>query len=66
MAEQMYVTKSKSCYLLELRQVRYKATYQAGKEHPHDLCAIAHDVAEMHSMIDKHWPDADYSEVEEA
>lgn len=48
-----------------LRQTRYRAHLLAGQEHPHDICAIARSVEEMHSMVDKHWPnDIDYSLVE--
>ena len=56
MAE-MYVCKANNFY--ELRQERYR-----GKNHPHDVCAVARSVEEMHEMADKHWPDIDYSAVE--
>lgn len=61
MAE-MYVIKGKSLY--ELRQARFRAQLQLGAEHPHDVCAFARSVEEMHRMADKHWPDANYSAVE--
>jgi hypothetical protein len=46
-----------------LRQERYRAQLANNNEHPHDVCAIARTVDELHSMCDKHWPDADYSET---
>jgi hypothetical protein len=56
--KEMYVIKTGSFY--ELRQTRF-----IGITHPHDVCAIARSVDEMHSMVDKHWPDKiDYSRVE--
>lgn len=58
----MYVVKEGWLYVL--RQKRYRAMLLAGREHPHDTCAYARSVAEMHEMIDKHWPDADYSLVD--
>lgn len=57
----MYVAKEKG--MVVLRQERFRKQLEQGNEHPHDVCAIARDVAEMHTMIDKHWPDADYSAV---
>jgi hypothetical protein len=57
----MYVAKEDG--MVVLRQSRFRDQLSAGKEHPHDVCAVARDVAEMHSMVDKHWPDADYSAV---
>lgn len=63
MAE-MYV--SQNGLLFELRQERYRAQRAAGREHPDDVCAIARSVEEMHQMVDKHWPNADYSAVEQA
>ncbi len=62
MAE-MYVTKEHGTYYL--RQTRFKQLLEQGQEHPHDVCAVATSVAQMHQMIDKHWPNADYSAVEE-
>ncbi|WP_186214603.1 hypothetical protein [Burkholderia gladioli] len=47
-----------------LHEERFRPQLDQGTEHPRDACAIARDVAEMHTMIDKHWPDADYSAVE--
>lgn len=61
MAKKMYVAKRGSLY--ELRQMRF---IDRNTEHPHDVCAIAHTVEEMHSMVDKYWPaEIDYSRVEE-
>lgn len=64
MASEMYVVQEGSLFVL--RQTRYREQLDQGREHPHDSCAIARSVAEMHSMVDKHWPDADYSQVEPA
>lgn len=58
---EMYVVREGN--LLVLRQQRFRAQLADGQEHPHDICALAHSVAEMHSMLDKHWPDADFSAV---
>lgn len=58
---EMYVVREGN--LLVLRQQRFRAQLANGQEHPHDICALAHTVTEMHSMIDKHWPDADFSAV---
>ena len=44
-----------------LRQSRYAAQLVAGKEHPHDVCAVASSIEELRSMCEKHWPDADYT-----
>jgi len=61
MAE-MYVIKSGELY--ELRQERFRAGFEAGKEHPHDVCAVARSVQEMHEMTDKYFAGIDYSRVE--
>jgi hypothetical protein len=37
--------------LLELRQQRFR---HLTEEHPHDICAVAHNKAEMQGMIDKY------------
>jgi hypothetical protein len=57
----MYVIRTNNG-LLELRQYRF-----AGQSHPHDVCAIAHDVTEMQAMLATYnlWTnDVDYSRVE--
>jgi hypothetical protein len=59
----MYVVKGNSLY--ELRQTRYAQNLANGTEHPHDVCAVARSIEEMHSIVDKHWPnEIDYSRVE--
>lgn len=58
---EMYVVKEGALYVM--RQGRYAAQLAIGKEHPHDICAYARSVEEMHTMCDKHWPDADYTDV---
>jgi hypothetical protein len=62
MASEMYVVQAGHFY--ELRQTRFRAGFLAGAPHPHDVCAVAPTVEGMHAMVDKYWPDADYSEVE--
>jgi hypothetical protein len=57
MSDKMYVKKCAGG-LYELRQQRFR-----DRNHPHDVCAVARSVEEMHSMVDKLWPDIDYSEV---
>lgn len=44
----------KSGMLLELRQSRFKRDRHTrkGEGHPHDVCAIARDHAEMKRMLD--------------
>lgn len=34
-----------------LRQSRYKAQFNAGHEHPHDVCAIARNTEELRGMV---------------
>lgn len=59
----MYVVKEQNLYVL--RQTRFKAALASGSEHPHDVCAYAHSVPEMHNMVDHRWPNSiDYSHVE--
>lgn len=58
----MYAHKDRDG-LYTLRQERYRVQLEAGKEHPHDVCAVARSIEELHRMCDKHWPDADYSRV---
>jgi hypothetical protein len=36
---------------VQLRQMRYKAQFDSGREHPHDVCAIARDVEELRGMV---------------
>lgn len=43
-----------------LRQIRYRKRLAAGKEHPHDICAVARSRAELKAMCAKHWPNVDY------
>jgi hypothetical protein len=47
--------------LYELRQERFR-----GKDHPHDLCAVARSVEEMREMVAMHFTGpVDWSAVEE-
>ena len=50
--------------LVALRQTRHAAQLAVGKEHPHDVCAVARDLAELRAMCAPYWPDADYSALE--
>lgn len=61
----MYARKE-SRGLWALRQTRYKKHLAQGKEHPHDVCAIATSPSQLIEMCEKHWPDADYSAAKEA
>ena len=51
----MYVGRDGTLYVL--RQERYRKQLDAGKEHPHDVCAVARSLAELKAMCEKHWPD---------
>lgn len=37
--------------LVKLRQTRFKAQFDIGREHPHDVCAIARTVEELRGMV---------------
>lgn len=37
--------------LVHLRQTRFKAQFDAGSEHPHDVCAVARNVEELRNMV---------------
>jgi hypothetical protein len=45
-----YLTRTASS-LVELRQQRYRAQLEAGREHPHDVCAVARSKTEMRAML---------------
>jgi hypothetical protein len=47
-----------------LRQKRFKDKLTEGKEHPHDVCAVARSLGELREMCEKHWPDVDYEKPE--
>ena len=36
---------------VHLRQTRLKAQFDAGREHPHDVCAVARNVDELRGMV---------------
>ena len=36
---------------VQLRQTRFKAEFSAGREHPHDVCAVARNVEELRGMV---------------
>lgn len=50
--------------LFSMRQTRYQTDRQNGREHPHDVCAIARSLGELRLMCAPHWPQADYSIAE--
>lgn len=37
----------------DLRQVRYRAQFEGGKEHPHDLMAVGFTAQGMREVLDK-------------
>lgn len=45
-----YLTQDAQGFV-ELRQARYREQYQAGAEHPHDVCAVARSKNEMRQML---------------
>jgi len=61
----MYAVKEGRMYVM--RQTRFRHLRAQGKEHPHDVCAVARSVKELREMAATYnlWPDADYSAVEE-
>ena len=58
-ATEMYVRMEPNG-LVTLRQEKFRAQLQHGREHPHDVCAVARNRAELKSMCHKYWPDVDY------
>lgn len=59
-----YVERSASG-LLELRQERFRLQRALGKNHPHDVCAVARTVEEMRGMVERNLNGGvDYSAVE--
>ena len=65
MAKKMYVRQENG--MLVLRQTRFAEKLANGIDHPHDICAIAHNVEEMRGMVDHLYPDEiDYSQVEKS
>lgn len=56
----MYVKQEDNGFVT-LRQTRYADRLAKGKEHPHDVCAVARNVEELKNMCEKHWPDVDYA-----
>lgn len=63
MSEAMYARREPDGSFT-LRQERYVRRLAAGREHPHDVCAVARSAKELRDMTAPHWPDADFSEVE--
>lgn len=52
---------------IELRQTRFAAKFSRGIDHPHDVCAIAHNNAEMRDMVKEcNLGTVDYSRTEAA
>lgn len=46
-----YLRRDTASGMLELRQIRFREQLNAGTSHPHDICAYAHDKAEMRHMV---------------
>jgi hypothetical protein len=45
-----YVTNTDGLY--RLRQTRFKAQYDSGREHPYDVCAVARSKEELKGMVE--------------
>lgn len=59
----MYASKEGGMFFL--RQERFREQLAAGREHPHDVCAVATSAKQLQEMTVRHWPDADFSGVQE-
>ncbi len=46
-----YAIRNHKSGLIELRQKRFKPEFKRGREHPHDVIALARDLPELESMI---------------
>lgn len=57
--DKMYVRQDPDGFWT-LRQERYRKHLEEGREHPHDVCAVARDRQELREMCEKHWPEVDY------
>lgn len=44
-----YLTRVKG--VVELRQTRYREQFEAGREHPHDVCAVAGSKQRMRQLL---------------
>jgi hypothetical protein len=60
-----YYTEKTGPDRYDLRQTRFKAQRDTGKEHPHDLMAVSFSAAGMLELIKKHFPDTDASAINE-
>ncbi len=49
--KEYYAIRDQKSGLIELRQKRFKPDFKRGREHPHDVIAIARDLPELESMI---------------
>jgi len=49
--KEYYAIRDQKSGLIELRQKRFKPEFKRGREHPHDVVAIARDLPELESMI---------------
>jgi len=45
----------------DLRQTRYRAQFESGKEHPHDLMAVSFTASGMREILEKWFSDTDVS-----
>lgn len=61
---QYYLVKNNG--LIELRRTRFKELYCQGKDHPHDVCAVARSKDEMRSMVYKYqFGKVDWNSIED-
>ena len=56
---EMYVHEEPNGFV-SLRQTRFRDALKAGREHPHDVRAMATDRPGLASLCKPHWPDVDY------
>jgi hypothetical protein len=59
MTEYTYYVHSRAPGLYDLRQTRYRALFQQGREHPHDLCAVSFTARALRELIERHRLDVD-------
>jgi hypothetical protein len=60
-----YYTEKTGPDRYDLRQTRFRAQRDTGKEHPHDLMAVSFSADGMLELIKKHFPDTDASAISE-
>lgn len=50
--------------VFDMRQERYREHFEAGREHPHDLCAVGLTAAQMRELVQHHGFDVDTKALE--